>query len=151
MYRCMRKEHSAVFQLVYVSSLRSERARASSLQKLHHYVHTLDHAGLTGVLMQGELATLGLVEGAQELVLAFVAAAHPSENWQIQHVMLQSKSSARLYPGLPLRLRQSSAIGEQLAFASDLRRTSEQDAVWSADSVLLTQWLEPATRKISKS
>ena len=140
----MQKARAAVYQSVYVCTLKPSKAQSTHMSALEHYIGLTLHEGLTGILMRGEAAILGLVEGAQEEVQTFIANAHPEPAWFSRHLMTQMASSARLYPGLDLRLRYPCAMPELMAFVADLRRSSKNDATWHADNKTLTQWLEPS-------
>jgi hypothetical protein len=138
----MLKVRAVVYQRVYVCTLKPSMVEDMHIGALEHCVGLRAHQGLTGILMQGERAILGLVEGVQEQVQAFLSQAHIEQVWMRKNLMTQNASNTRLYPGLDLRLRRPCAIPELMAFFADLRRSSKQDAIWHADSTTLAQWLE---------
>lgn len=147
----MQKARAVVYQSAYVCTLKSSKAQSTHLSALEQYIGLAVHDGLTGILMRCEDAILGLVEGAQEKVQAFISTAHPEPVWLSRNVMTQAVSASRLYPGLDLRLRYPCAMPELMAFAADLRRCSKNDVIWHVDDKTLAQWLEHCTTGLGKA
>ena len=147
----MQKARSVVYQSAYICTLKSSKAQSTHIDALERYIGLAPHEGLTGILMRGENAILGLVEGAQNKVQAFISAAHPDSIWLNRHVMTQAASAVRLFPGLDLRLRYPCAMPELTAFAADLRRCSKNDVTWHVDNKTLGQWLEPCNGVAGKA
>ena len=77
----MQKARAVVYQSAYVCTLKPSKAQSTHINALEHYIGLALHEGLTGILMRGEDAILGLVEGAQNKVQAFISAAHPDSIW----------------------------------------------------------------------
>jgi hypothetical protein len=140
----MQKARTVVYQSAYVCTLKPSKAQSTHISALKRYIGLALHEGLTGILMRGEDAILGLVEGSQDKVQDFIANAHPAPVWMSRHVMTHAASATRLYPGLDLRLRYPCAMPELMAFAADLRRCSKNDVIWHVDNITLAQWLEPS-------
>jgi hypothetical protein len=140
----MRLVKVAISQVVILAKPRTLKLANKAWAALEHSLMP-EPEGLTGIVLQGELSTLSLVEGMSEHVESFLELGFPSATWLRYDLASRELAPALLYPGLALRLRKHCAVGEIMAFAMDLRRAMKSDVVWQMDNKTLAHHIDSSS------